>query len=103
MIFCHNNRKTGNNAIEMFQPFLNITRFECFTDLTLFRYAFNDIQTGLKRRVCPFLLLCVKYAHMCVNGNPIFPNKDERILTCKMSSYSHILTCSSVLELTCGQ
>ena len=28
---------------------------------------------GLKRSMCPFLLLCVKYAHMCVNGNPVFP------------------------------
>ena len=44
MLFRHNTRKTGNNAIEMSQPFLNITRFECFTDLNLFKYAFNDIQ-----------------------------------------------------------
>ena len=48
MLFCYNTRKTGNNAIEMFQPFLNIARFECFTDLNLFRYAFNDIKLDLK-------------------------------------------------------
>ena len=44
MLFRHNTRKTRNNAIEMSQLFLNITRFECFTDLNLFKYAFNDIQ-----------------------------------------------------------
>ena len=44
MLFRHNTRKTRNNAAEMSQPFLNITRFECFTDLNLFKYAFNDIQ-----------------------------------------------------------
>ena len=44
MLFRHITRKTRNNAVEMSQPFLNITRFECFTDLNLFKYAFNDIQ-----------------------------------------------------------
>ena len=43
-LFRHNTRKTGNNVVKMCQPFLNIAWFECFTDLSLFRYAFNDIQ-----------------------------------------------------------
>ena len=44
MLFYQNNCKTGNNAIEMSQPFLDIAWFERFTDLNLFRYPFNDIQ-----------------------------------------------------------
>ena len=44
MLFCQNTRKTRNNAVKMSQSFLDITRLECFTDLNLFRYAFNDIQ-----------------------------------------------------------
>ena len=44
MLFCQNTRKTGNNAGEMCQAFHDITRFENFTDLTLFKYSFNVIQ-----------------------------------------------------------
>ena len=44
MLFCQNTRKTGNNAVEMSQVFHNITQFECFTDLNLFKYSFNVIQ-----------------------------------------------------------
>ena len=44
MLFCQNTRKTGNNAVEMSQAFHNITQFECFTDLNLFKYAFNVTQ-----------------------------------------------------------
>ena len=44
MSFHQNTRTTGNNTIKMFQPFLNIARLKCFTDLNLFRYGFNDIQ-----------------------------------------------------------
>ena len=43
MLFCHNTRKTGNNAIEMSQVFHNIAQFERFADLNLFKYAFNVI------------------------------------------------------------
>ena len=45
MLFCQNTRKTGNNAVEMSQVFHNITQFECFTDLNLFKYSFDVIQT----------------------------------------------------------
>ena len=44
MLFSQNTCKTGKNAVEMSQAFHNITRFECFTDLNLFKYAFNVIQ-----------------------------------------------------------
>ena len=43
MLFCQNTRKTGNNAGEMCQAFHDITRFENFTDLNLFKYSFNVI------------------------------------------------------------
>ena len=42
MLFCQN---TGNNAVEMSRAFHNITQFECFTDLNLFKYSFDVIQT----------------------------------------------------------
>ena len=45
MLFCQNTRKTGNNAVEMSQAFHNITQFEYFTDLNLFKYSFDVIQT----------------------------------------------------------
>ena len=44
MLFCQNTRKTGNNAGEMCQATHDITRFENFTDLNLFKYSFNVIQ-----------------------------------------------------------
>ena len=44
MLFSQNTRKTAKNAVEMSQVFHNIARFECFTDLNLFKYAFNVIQ-----------------------------------------------------------
>ena len=44
MLFRQNTRKTGNNAIEISQAFQDITRFEHFTDLHLFKYVLNVIQ-----------------------------------------------------------
>ena len=44
MLFSQNTCKTAKNAVEMSQVFHNIARFECFTDLNLFKYAFNVIQ-----------------------------------------------------------
>ena len=44
MLFCQNTGKTGNNAIEMSHAFDDIAQFEHFTDLNLFKYAFNDTQ-----------------------------------------------------------
>ena len=46
MLYCfrQNTRNTGNNAIEMSEALHDITRFERFTDLNLFKYAFNVIQ-----------------------------------------------------------
>ena len=44
MLFRQNTLKTGNNVIEMSQPFHDIAQFEHFTDLNLFKHAFNIIQ-----------------------------------------------------------
>ena len=44
MMFRRNTRKTGSNAVEMSQAFHDVARFERFTDLKLFKYAFNVIQ-----------------------------------------------------------
>ena len=44
MLFSQNTCKTAKNAVAMSQVFHNIARFECFTDLNLFKYAFNVIQ-----------------------------------------------------------
>ena len=41
MLLGHNTCRTGNNAVEMSQVFHGIARFECFTDLNLFKFAFN--------------------------------------------------------------
>ena len=43
MLLCQNTCKIGNNAFEMSQVFHDIAQFECFTDLNLFKYAFNVI------------------------------------------------------------
>ena len=43
-LFHQNTRKTGNNVVKMFQPFHDIAWFKRFTDPSLFKYAFNDIQ-----------------------------------------------------------
>ena len=45
VLFCQNTCKTGKNAVEMSKAFHNITQFECFTDLNLFKYSFDVIQT----------------------------------------------------------
>ena len=44
MLFCQNTCKTGNNAVKMSQAFHDIAQIERFTDLNLFKYAFNVIQ-----------------------------------------------------------
>ena len=55
MLFCQNTRKTaGNNAVEMTQAFHGVAQFERFTDLNLFKYAFNVIQSG-KRMLYNFI------------------------------------------------
>ena len=49
MLFRQNTHNTGNNAIKTLQAFHNITQwFECFTDLNLFKYAFNVIHNWNK-------------------------------------------------------
>ena len=52
MLFCQNTCKTGNNAIEMSQASHDITQFECFTDLNLFKCAFTIIQNHLLGNRC---------------------------------------------------
>ena len=44
ILFRQNTRNTGNKAMEMLQAFDDIAQFEHFTDLNLFKYAFNVIQ-----------------------------------------------------------
>ena len=59
MLFCQNTRKTaGNNAVEMSQAFHDVARFEHFTDLNLFKYAFNVIQSG-KRTLYNYIRWCL--------------------------------------------
>ena len=41
--FHQNTCKTGNNAVKMSQAFHDIARFTRFTELNLFKYAFNFI------------------------------------------------------------
>ena len=44
ILFRPNTRKTGNTAVEMSHAFHDIALFKRFTDLNLFKYAFNVIQ-----------------------------------------------------------
>lgn len=44
MLFLQNTYKIGKNAVEMSQASLDIAGFERFTDVNLFKYAFNVIQ-----------------------------------------------------------
>ena len=44
ILFRQNTCNTWNNAFEMSQAFHDIAWFERFTDLILFKYAFNVIQ-----------------------------------------------------------
>ena len=53
MLFCQ--IKTRNNDVKMSQAFHDIARFKRFTDLNLFKYAFNVIQNW-EADALPFLL-----------------------------------------------
>ena len=44
MLFPQNTCKTGNNGVEMSQAFHDLAWFERFTNLNLFKYAFNIIR-----------------------------------------------------------
>ena len=44
ILFCWNTRTAGNNAIKLSQVFHDTAWFKHFTDLNLFKYAFNVIQ-----------------------------------------------------------
>ena len=50
MLLCQNTRKTGNNAVEMFQAFHDMALFKRFTGLNLFKYVFNVNQKKGKRK-----------------------------------------------------
>ena len=60
MLFRRSTRKTGNNAVEMSQAFQDIARFERFTDLNLFKYAFNVIQNW-ETDVLQFYLMVLNF------------------------------------------
>ena len=79
MLFGHNPRMTGNNAVKMSQVFHNVARFEHFTDLNLFKYAFNVIQTWESQMellynfirwglLSYFLLICQWFERMYLSG-----------------------------------
>ena len=44
IVFRQNTQKTGNNAIEMSEPYQDIACFKHFIDLNLLEYTFNVIQ-----------------------------------------------------------
>ena len=46
MLFHKNTCKTGNNAVKMSQAFQDISRFERFTDLNLYKVAWLDFLGG---------------------------------------------------------
>ena len=58
--FHQNTCKSGNNAVKMCQVSQHIARFECFTDLNLFKYAFNVIQNW-ETDVLQFYLMVLNF------------------------------------------
>ena len=56
ILFCQNTSRTKNNGVEMSQAFYDIAWFECFTDLTLFKYAFSVIQRHSYVQWCFFFV-----------------------------------------------
>ena len=69
MLFCQ--IKTRNNDVKMSQAFHDIARFKRFTDLNLFKYAFNVIQNW-EADALPFywmvLIFCYQLWYMKVAG-----------------------------------
>ena len=68
MLFRRNTHKTGNYAVEMSQAFHNIAQFEWFTDLNLFKYAFNIIQNQ-EMDALHFIRWCVFLLAVMVEGD----------------------------------
>ena len=64
MLLCQNTRKTGNNAVEMFQAFHDTAPFKRFTGLNLFKYVFNVIQKKGKRKESLQLWLCIEKVYV---------------------------------------
>ena len=60
MQFHQNTCKSEKNAIKMSQVSQDIARFECFTDLNLFKYAFNVIQNW-ETDVLQFYLMVLNF------------------------------------------
>ena len=69
MLFCQ--VKTRNNDVKMSPAFHDIARFEHFTDLNLFKYAFNVIKNW-ETDALPFywmvLIFCWQLWYMKVAG-----------------------------------
>ena len=68
MLFCQNTRKTGNNAGKMCQAFHDITRFENFTDLNLFKCSFNVIQNWETNVLQFYLMVLIFLLAVMVEG-----------------------------------
>ena len=66
MQFHQNTCKSGNNAVKMCQVSQDIARFECFTDLNLFKYAFNVIQNW-ETDVLQFYLMVLNFLFAVMN------------------------------------
>ena len=56
ILFRQNTSRTKNNGVEMSQAFYDIAQFECFTALTLFKYAFKTIQRHSYVQWCFFFV-----------------------------------------------
>ena len=64
--FHQNTCKSGNNAVKMCQVSQDIARFDCFTDLNLFKYAFNVIQNW-ETDVLQFYLMVLNFLFAVMN------------------------------------
>ena len=60
MQFHQNTHKSGNNAVKMSQVSQDIARFECFTDLNLFKFTLNVIQNW-ETDVLQFYLMVLNF------------------------------------------
>ena len=64
MLLGHNSCRTGNNAVEMSQVFHGIAQFERFTDLNLFKLAFN-VNKNWETDALQFYSMVLFFASSC--------------------------------------
>ena len=76
MLFHQNTCKTaGNNTIGMSQAFHNFARFECFTQLNLFKNGFNVIQNWETYALQFYLMVPIFCQQYMVEGDGSSPLK----------------------------